>query len=127
MLVRRRGAGFACDIVDGDLISGHKPSVDVLFRSVSDAVGAAAVGVILTGMGRDCADGLLQMRRAGAATLGQDEASCVVYGMPRSAFEIGAVARQAPLDAIAAAILREARADAAGKAGTARSMRGAQG
>ena len=87
-------------------MNGHRPSVDVLFNSVAKAVGARAVGAILTGMGRDGADGLLAMRRAGARTFGQDEASCVVYGMPKVAFEIGAVERQAPLDRLAAELLK---------------------
>ena len=82
-------------------VNGHRPSVDVLFESVANASGAKAVGVILTGMGRDGAAGLLAMRRAGARTIGQNEASCVVYGMPKVAFEYGAVERQLPLDDIA--------------------------
>jgi len=94
-----------CRLVQGDLVNGHRPSVDVLFHSVSEACGQRAVGVILTGMGRDGAQGLLAMRQAGARTLGQDEASSVVYGMPRAAQEIGAVERQFPLDAIGAAVL----------------------
>jgi two-component system chemotaxis response regulator CheB len=94
-------AQLACRLVEGALTSGHRPSVDELFRSVAESAGPAAVGVILTGMGRDGAEGLLGMRRAGAQTFGQDEASCVVYGMPRAAFEIGAVMRQAPLSALA--------------------------
>lgn len=93
---------LTCRLVADGPVSGHRPSVDVLFRSVAASVGSRAVGVILTGMGRDGADGLLAMRRAGARTFGQDEGSCVVYGMPRAAFEAGAVERQAPLDALAA-------------------------
>lgn len=96
---------LTCRLVADGPVSGHRPSVDVLFRSVAASVGSRAVGVILTGMGRDGADGLLAMRRAGARTFGQDEASCVVYGMPRAAFEAGAVERQAPLDALAALAL----------------------
>jgi two-component system chemotaxis response regulator CheB len=87
-------------------MSGHRPSVDVLFHSVAKAVGNQAVGAILTGMGRDGADGLLAIRQAGGRTLGQDEASCVVYGMPKAAFEAGAVERQAPLDRMAAELLK---------------------
>ena len=82
-------------------VSGHCPSVDVLFRSVAKAAGKKAVGVILTGMGADGAKGLLEMRNAGALTVGQDEASCVVYGMPKVAYDIGAVQQQAPVTAIA--------------------------
>jgi two-component system chemotaxis response regulator CheB len=95
-----------CRLSDGGPVNGHRPSVDVLFRSVAKAAGARAIGAILTGMGRDGAEGLLAMRRAGARTLGQDEASSVVYGMPKVAFEIGAVERQAPLDRLAAELLK---------------------
>ena len=94
-----------CRLREGDLVSGHRPSVDVLFSSVAKTAGANAVGVILTGMGRDGASGLLSMRENGAATIGQDEASSVIYGMPRVAFEIGAVERQLPLNAIGDHIL----------------------
>lgn len=95
----------ACRLREGAPVNGHRPSVDVLFESVARAFGARAVGVILTGMGRDGASGLLAMRQAGARTIGQDEPSCVVYGMPRAAFELGAVEQQAPLHAVAAAAL----------------------
>ena len=111
MEVRRSGAALITHTFDGPLVSGHKPSVDVLFRSVAEACGSKAVGVILTGMGRDGADGLLTLRRAGASTIGQDEASCVVYGMPKSAREIGAVERELPLSRIAEEILRLCHAD----------------
>lgn len=94
----------SCRLAPGEPRSGHRPSVDVLFSSLA-ALGARAVGVILTGMGADGAAGLLEMRRAGATTIGQDEATCLVYGMPRVAAEIGAVDRQLALDAIPAAIL----------------------
>ncbi len=100
-----RAGGLRCRLRQGDLISGHRPSVDALFNSVAHAAGAAACGVILTGMGRDGAAGLKAMRDAGARTLGQDEASCVVYGMPRAAFETGAVERQASLADIGPTIL----------------------
>ncbi|PTS88131.1 MULTISPECIES: protein-glutamate methylesterase/protein-glutamine glutaminase [unclassified Caulobacter] len=100
-----RSAGLRCRLVTGDPVSGHRPSVDVLFGSVAQAVGDKAVGVILTGMGRDGAQGLLTMRKAGAKTLGQDEQSCVVYGMPRSAFEIGAVEKQVSLSSMGQSIL----------------------
>lgn len=93
-----------CRLVRSDAVSGHRPSVDVLFRSVAH-LRRPITGVILTGMGRDGAAGLLEMRQAGASTLGQDEASSVVYGMPRAAFEIGAVQRQLPLGRMSAAIL----------------------
>lgn len=94
-----------CRLREGLAVNGHRPSVDTLFHSVSAAYGRRAVGVILTGMGSDGAAGLRAMRSAGAATIGQDEASSVVYGMPKSAFEIGAVQRQLPLAAIGRAAL----------------------
>ena len=97
--------GFRCRLREGDPVNGHRPSVDVLFNSVAGVAGRRAVGVILTGMGKDGAAGLLAMRNAGAKTIGQDEASCVVYGMPKSAFELGAVERQLPMHKIAPAIL----------------------
>ena len=99
-----------CRLRAGDLVNGHRPSVDALFRSVAATAKARSVGVILTGMGRDGADGLKQMRAAGARTLGQDADSCVVYGMPRIAFEIGAVERQLGLGQIAGSILDLCRA-----------------
>jgi two-component system chemotaxis response regulator CheB len=95
-----RAGGLRCHLRPGDPVGGHRPSVDVLFRSVAHAAGAAAVGVILTGMGRDGAEGLKAMREAGAKTIGQDQATCVVYGMPKVAFEIGAVFRQLPVGEI---------------------------
>lgn len=90
-----------CRLRAGDTVSGHRPSVDVLFHSVAKLAGPRAVGVILTGMGRDGADGLLAMRKAGAHTIGQDAATCIVYGMPKVAFELGAVEKQLPLGGIA--------------------------
>jgi len=95
-----------CRLTAGDPVNGHRPSVDVLFHSVAKTVGPNAVAAILTGMGRDGADGMLAIRQAGGRTLGQDEASCVVYGMPKVAFELGAVERQAPLDRLAAELLK---------------------
>jgi len=102
--VQGRGDVLRCALNDAELVNGHRPSVDVLFRSVAKAAGGRSVGVILTGMGADGAQGLLEMRRAGARTLGQDEATCVVYGMPKCAFQLGAVERQLPLEKIAAEI-----------------------
>ncbi|PDT88756.1 chemotaxis response regulator protein-glutamate methylesterase [Bradyrhizobium sp. Y36] len=96
----RNGANYTCRLHEQALVSGHRPSVDVLFRSVAKAAGANAVGIILTGMGKDGASGLLEMRRAGASTIGQDEASCVVYGMPKAAADCGAVQTELPLDKI---------------------------
>ena len=96
---------WRCRLRPDDPVSGHRPSVDVLFASVAKAAGPHALGVILTGMGRDGAQGLLAMRQAGARTLGQDEASCVVYGMPKVAFEMQAVEKQVRLENIAAEII----------------------
>ncbi|TCV76049.1 two-component system chemotaxis response regulator CheB [Neorhizobium sp. R1-B] len=95
-----------CRLVERDPVNGHRPSVDVLFDSVADLAGRNAVGVILTGMGRDGAAGLLKMRNAGARTVGQNEKTCVVYGMPRVAHEIGAVEQQLPLGSIGEEVLK---------------------
>lgn len=105
LTVVRSGGTLRCRLTEGEPVSGHCPSVDVLFGSVATAVGKKAVGAILTGMGRDGAKGLLSMREAGARTLGQDEATCVVYGMPKAAFELGAVERQSPISRMGAQIL----------------------
>jgi two-component system chemotaxis response regulator CheB len=101
----RSGSHYKLRLDDGPTVSGHRPSVDVLFRSVARVAGKTAIGVILTGMGKDGSNGLLDMRTAGAITLGQDEASSLIYGMPRAAFECGAVMRQFPLSHMADAIL----------------------
>lgn len=100
---------WRCRLIDDGLTSGHRPSVDRLFHSVAKAAGDQGVGALLTGMGRDGAEGLLAMRKAGAATIGQDEASAIVYGMPRAAFEAGAVMRQFSLEKIGGEILRLCR------------------
>jgi len=105
MLLRRSGAQYFVEVVDGPLVNRHRPSVDVLFRSVAKCAGANALGIIMTGMGDDGAAGLLEMRKAGAATVAQDEASCVVYGMPKEAVKLGAVGRVLPLDGIPSAIV----------------------
>ena len=97
---------LTCRLRSGETVSGHRPSVDVLFQSVARTAGKNAVGVLLTGMGRDGASGLKAMRNTGASTIGQDEATSVVYGMPRAAFELDAVERQMPLEKIGAEILR---------------------
>lgn len=102
------GPGGTIRLTPSDPVGGHRPAVDMLFRSVAP-LGAAAVGVILTGMGRDGAEGLLEMRAAGARTYGQNQASCVVYGMPRAAFELGAVERELNLSAMPEAILGACR------------------
>lgn len=99
-----------CRLSDAPKVNGHRPSVDVMFASVLKTVRSRAIGVILTGMGRDGADGLLALRQAGCETIGQDEMTCVVYGMPRVAFEIGAVAKQLPLEQIGSRIIRLANA-----------------
>jgi two-component system chemotaxis response regulator CheB len=95
-------------LTPGPPVNRHRPSIDVAFRSVARSVGRAAVGVLLTGMGRDGAEGLLEMRRAGARTLAQDEETSTVYGMPRAALEIGAVERGTPLGAMPRAIFAPA-------------------
>ncbi|ADR34609.1 response regulator receiver modulated CheB methylesterase [Sulfuricurvum kujiense DSM 16994] len=105
MVVRRSGARYYVEIGSGEKVSGHRPSADVLFNSVAKIAGVNAIGVILTGMGGDGARGLLAMRNAGSRTIGQDEASCIVYGMPKVAYDIGAVERQLPLQNIAKGIL----------------------
>lgn len=103
--VKRGAAGLCTELFKTPPVNRHRPSVDVLFDSAAEVVGRNAVGVILTGMGKDGASGLLRMRKAGAHTFGQDEASCVVYGMPREAALIGAVEEVAGLDAIAKKVL----------------------
>ena len=103
--VKRIGERYKIDCFQGDKVNGHCPSVDVLFESVAREAGMNAVGIILTGMGSDGAKGLLEMRRAGARTMGQDEASCVVYGMPKSAYETGAVERQASISAMSSLLI----------------------
>ena len=109
MLLRRSGGHYAVEVADGPLVSRHRPSVDVLFRSVAVAAGPNAVGAILTGMGDDGALGLLEMKQAGAATLAQDEASSVVFGMPKEAIERGGVDEVVPLDEVASLLLRKVR------------------
>jgi two-component system chemotaxis response regulator CheB len=101
----RDGNHLACRLTDDPPVSGHRPSVDVLFRSVARIAGPRTIGVILTGMGKDGAEGMLELRNAQAVTLGQDESSSLVYGMPRVAFERGAVTKQYPLNEMADAIL----------------------
>jgi two-component system chemotaxis response regulator CheB len=110
MLLRRSGAQYFVEVVDGPLVNRHRPSVDVLFRSVAKAAGANALGVIMTGMGDDGAAGLLEMRKAGARTVAQDEASCVVYGMPKEAVKRGAVEKSVTLNAIDKEILLQLHA-----------------
>jgi two-component system chemotaxis response regulator CheB len=109
-LLRRSGASYTVEVKDGPLVSRHKPSVDVLFRSVARYAGRNAIGVIMTGMGDDGARGLKEMRDAGARTLGQDQETSVVYGMPKEAKRMGGVEEEAPLQRLAPAALRLAHA-----------------
>lgn len=106
MLLQRSGAQYRVDVKDGPLISRHRPSVDVLFRSSAQSAGANAVGIILTGMGDDGALGMKEMHNAGALTIAQDEASCVVYGMPKEAVKLGGVDGILPLSAILQIIMQ---------------------
>jgi two-component system chemotaxis response regulator CheB len=106
MMVKRSGAYYHVEVADGPLVSRHKPSVDVLFRSVARYAGRNALGIIMTGMGDDGARGMKEMRDAGAGTVAQDESSCVVFGMPKEAIKLGGVERVVPLDAIAGEVMR---------------------
>jgi two-component system chemotaxis response regulator CheB len=106
MLLKRSGARYYVEVKDGPLVNRHRPSVDVLFRSAARYAGANAVGVIMTGMGDDGAQGLLEMKAAGAFTIAQDEASCVVFGMPAEAIKRGAAVKVLPLGQIASAVLQ---------------------
>lgn len=105
MTLRRNGAQYVVDVADGPLINRHKPSVDVLFRSVARVAGANALGIIMTGMGDDGARGMREMHDAGAKTIAQDEASCVVFGMPKEAIKLGAADQIMALDQIPVAIV----------------------
>lgn len=109
IMIRKLGERYKVECFRGEKINGHCPSVDVLFESVAKAAGSSAIGTILTGMGHDGAKGLLSMRRNGAITIGQDEASSVVYGMPKVAYDIGAVEKQVPLSAIPQLLLSKLR------------------
>ncbi len=104
-LVKRSGARFYVQVKGGPLVSGHRPSVDVLFKTTAQAAGRNALGVIMTGMGRDGAAGLLAMRENGARTIAQDEQSCVVFGMPKEAIKLGAAEFTLPLGSIAAKVV----------------------
>lgn len=113
LLLRRDGARYYVEVKDGPPVNRHRPSVDVMFRSVARAAGANTIGVILTGMGADGAKGMLELRTAGASTIAQDEASCVVFGMPKVAIELGGAMEVLPLDRIATRVVELARARAA--------------
>jgi len=110
MLLQRSGARYYVAVKDGPLVSRHRPSVDVLFRSAAHTAGSNALGIIMTGMGDDGAHGLLEMRQAGAATIAQDESSCVVFGMPKEAIALGAAERVVHLDRLAREIVRVGKA-----------------
>jgi two-component system, chemotaxis family, protein-glutamate methylesterase/glutaminase len=110
LLLQRDGARYVCKLDNGTPVNRHKPSVDVLFRSVAQNAGRNAIGVLLTGMGKDGARGLKEMREAGSRTIAQDEATSVVWGMPGEAVALGAAEQVLALEAIADATLREARA-----------------
>ena len=105
LLLKRSGARYYVEVKDGPLVCRHRSSVDVLFRSATRYAGQNAVGVILTGMGDDGARGMLEMKQAGAATVAQDDATCIVFGMPKEAIKLGGVDKVLPLQAVAAAIL----------------------
>lgn len=98
-------SGRRCRLIDSEPVHGFKPSVDALFHSVAETAGGHSIGVIMSGMGRDGVEGLLAMRKAGARTLGQDAPTSAVYGMPKAAFEIGAVEQQMPVEDLAREIL----------------------
>jgi two-component system chemotaxis response regulator CheB len=105
MLLKRRGKEYSVEIKGGPLVNRHRPSVDVLFRSVARAAGSNAIGVLLTGMGDDGAAGLLEMKQAKAKTFVQNEATCVVFGMPKEAIKLGAADAVLPLQKIAATVM----------------------
>ena len=105
MMLRRSGAQYYVEVADGPLVNRHKPSVDVLFRSVAQIAGRNALGVIMTGMGDDGARGMKEMHDAGAMTVAEDESTCVVFGMPKEAIKLGGVDRIVPLDLIPAEII----------------------
>jgi two-component system chemotaxis response regulator CheB len=112
MMLKRSGAQYLVEVIDGPPVNRHRPSVDVLFRSVARCAGRNALGIIMTGMGDDGARGMKEMHDAGAGTLAQDEASCVVYGMPKEAVKLGGVERSVPLGALAGEVIRYGRAAA---------------
>ena len=106
MILRRSGARYYVEIKTGPMVHHQRPAVDILFKSTAKNAGANAIGVILTGMGADGAEGLLEMKKTGARTIAQDEATCVVFGMPKEAIKMGAADRVVPLNQIASEIVR---------------------
>lgn len=113
LLVKRSGANYVTELSQGPPVNRHRPSVDVLFRSAANVAGRNAIGVILTGMGKDGAAGLLEMKRAGAPTFAQDEATCVVFGMPREAIALGGADEVLPVQDIAVKVLQRLGKDRA--------------
>jgi two-component system chemotaxis response regulator CheB len=109
LLLKRSGARYFVEVKEGPLVCRHRPSVDVLFRSAARYAGKNALGVIMTGMGDDGARGMLEMKEAGAATVAQDEKTCIVFGMPQVAIKMGAVDRILPLESLAGAVAGFAR------------------
>lgn len=107
LLIKRSGVNYVTELSDAAPVNRHRPSVDVLFRSAAQCAGSNALGAILTGMGKDGAQGLLEMKQAGSFTVAQNENTCVVYGMPREAVNLGATSVVLPLDEIAAALLEK--------------------
>ncbi|MDR1854247.1 MAG: chemotaxis protein CheB [Azoarcus sp.] len=109
LIKRAEHGGYVCELSRGEPVNRHRPSVDVLFDSAAEVMGRSAIGVLLTGMGKDGAMGMLRMMKAGAWTIAQDQATCVVYGMPREAFLLGGVKEVAPLTEIAGRVLQRLR------------------
>ena len=108
-LFKRSGARYYVEVRDGPLVCRHRPSVDVLFRSAANYAGKNAIGVLMTGMGDDGAKGMLEMKKAGAHNIAQDEATSVVFGMPKEAIKLGGVDQILPLDRIAIEVIRNGR------------------
>jgi two-component system chemotaxis response regulator CheB len=105
-LLKRSGANYVCELNQGPPVNRHRPSVDVLFRSAANCAGKNVIGVILTGMGKDGAAGMLEMKRAGAYNFAQNEASCVVFGMPKEAIAAGGVDEVVPLQEMASKVMK---------------------
>jgi two-component system, chemotaxis family, protein-glutamate methylesterase/glutaminase len=106
MILRRSGARYYVEVKTGPMVHHQRPAVDVLFKSTAKYAGANAIGAILTGMGSDGAEGLLEMKKAGASTIAQDEKSCVVFGMPKEAIKLGAVDKVVSIEQVASEIIK---------------------